>query len=110
MKTFYSASDIETLVSQGVHELIVDDDVVLTSVARETAAQLGVKLAAPGQRVSVSPEAVAPAPAVSPLKPRGCQHHSRAASGQGQGATPQTAASPVVDDLIGAVKQLAKRG
>jgi hypothetical protein len=111
VKTFYSAIDIEEMVSQGVRELTVDADTVLTSVARETAAQLGVKLVAPGQRDSA--EAASPAiPAASPLKPRGCQHGS-AGSGQSQVSVVNRgtdgSTSPVVDDLIGAVKQLAKR-
>ena len=52
MKTFYCAEDIEALASQGVRELTVDADTVLTSVARETAAQLGVQLVTPGQRTA----------------------------------------------------------
>jgi hypothetical protein len=113
MKTFYSAADIEVLASQGVRELIVDADTVLTSVAREAAAQLGVKLVAPGQRSSTGVASASPAtPAVSPLKPRGCQHGPAgraqsqvSVSNRGMGGS----TSQVVDDLIDAVKQLAKR-
>ncbi len=111
MKTFYSAIDIEELASQGVYELIVDDNTVLTSVARETAAQLGVELIAPGQQNST--QAALPAtPAATPLKPRGCQHGP---AGRVQSQTGQLNrevsgnTSSVVDDLIGAVKQLAKQ-
>jgi hypothetical protein len=66
----------------------------------------------PGQRNSTAP--VPPAtPAATPLKPRGCQH-GPAERRRGQvnelkrdkgGST-----SPVVEDLIGAVKQLTKQG
>ena len=35
MKTFISATDIETLAAQGVRELAVDEDTVLTAVARK---------------------------------------------------------------------------
>ncbi|HOG45814.1 MAG TPA: hypothetical protein PLJ35_03935 [Anaerolineae bacterium] len=112
MKTFYSAADIEQLASQGVRELAVDDDTVLTAVAREAAAQLGVRLVAPGPHGSVAAAAVA-TPAASPLKPRGCQH-GPAGSGHSQAGAPHHTSgggsSQVVDDLIGAVKQLAKRG
>lgn len=112
MKTFYSAADIEELASQGVRELTVDDDTVLTSVAREAAAQLGVKLVAPG-RGAPAGAALPATPAVNPLKPRGCQH-GPAGSGQSQVSVPNRGmgggTSQVVDDLIGAVKQLAKRG
>ena len=112
MKTFYSAIDIEELASQGVHELIVDDDTVLTSVARETAAQLGVELVSPGQH-SPAPAALPATPVVTPLKPRGCQHSPTGrvqsqVGGLNRGASSN--ASPVVDDLIGAVTQLAKQG
>jgi hypothetical protein len=111
MKTFLSAEDIERLVSQGMRELVVDADTVLTSVARETAAQLGVKLVAPGQG---TPAAAASAAApVTPLKPKGCQHGPAgkdqapvSTSSRGVGGS----ASPVVDDLIGVVKQLARQG
>ncbi len=113
MKTFYSAEDIETLVRQGVRELVVDDDTVLTAVARETAAQLGFKLVAPGQGKASGTAAAASVPdggrpAVTPQKPRGCQH-GPLGSGQRQAGAPG-GSSPVVDELIGAVKQLAKRG
>ena len=49
MKTFYSLEDIENLVAQGVRELIVDEDTVLTDVARDAAARLGLKLLPKGR-------------------------------------------------------------
>jgi len=111
VKTFYSAADIEQLASQGVHELAVDDDTVLTAVAREVAARLGVRLVTPGQRQAGA--TVAPsAPAADPLRPRGCQR-GPAQSGPGPTGTAGPAAgghaSQVVGDLIGAVKQLVQR-
>ena len=75
MKTFYSAQDIEDLAAQGVRELVVDDNVVLTDLARDTAGQLGVKLVAPGRPASRRSAAPAPkAAAPSGAKPKGCQH------------------------------------
>jgi hypothetical protein len=121
VKTFYSAADIEALASQGVRELVVDDDTVLTSVAREAAAQYGLKLITPGQRSGAGAASPAPVQApkaaaanANPAKPRGCQHGPAAAGGSSQASTPNRTSSPVrgpgvVDDLIGAVKQLAKR-
>jgi hypothetical protein len=110
VKTFYSAVDIEELARQGVRELVVDADTVLTSVAREAAAQLGVKLVAPGQGAPAASLATQPA---TPLKPRGCQH-GPAGKGQSQVSASNRgaggSASPVVDDLIGVVKQLARQG
>ncbi len=109
MKTFISAADIEALAEQGVHELTVDEDTVLTAVARETAGQLGVRLVAPG--AGSRPAQAAPATAPVTGKPRGCQHGPL--SGVGAAAAgPRPAASggsPVVDELIGAVKQMARK-
>lgn len=44
MKTFYTERDIEDLRAAGVTELAINDDVVLTDLAREKAEQLGVRL------------------------------------------------------------------
>lgn len=117
MKTFYSAADIEALASQGVRELIVDDDTVLTSVAQEAAAQFGLKLVSPRAAALAAAAAAAAAqgaaPGANPGKPRGCQH-GPLAGGQAPAASANRGTSgsqsPVVDELIGAVKQLAKRG
>lgn len=114
MKTFISGTDIEDLAAQGVRELTVDEDTVLTAVAREAATRAGIKLVAPGAAL---PAARPPAPAasspVSPAKPKGCQHGplSGGASAAPATARPPAAASggPVVDELIGAVKQMARR-
>ncbi len=109
MKTFYSAAEIEQLASQGVRELLVDDDTVLTPVAREAAARLGIRLVAPGQPQATAAPAT---PAVTPLKPRGCQH-GPAPLGRGQARVEACPAAgrngQVVDDLIVAVRQLTKR-
>ena len=112
VKTFYSAQDIETLAAQGVRELVVDEDTVLTDLARDAAAQLGVKLVAPGQ-----PAAAGKAPAAAPraavpsgTKPRGCQHGPLAngpATGGAAAPAQRSGSSPVVDELVGAVRQLA---
>jgi hypothetical protein len=111
MKTFISAADIEALAEQGVHELTVDEDTVLTAVARETATQLGVRLVAPGAARSAGPDAGRGrsyeqnlGPTVSG-KPKGCQHGP---IGAGSPRPAASGASPVVDELIGAVKQMAR--
>jgi len=110
MKTFYSAEDIETLASQGVRELVVDENTVLTSVAREMAEQLGVNLVTAGRGKAGGPAPAAPA--ATPQKPRGCQHGPLGGD-RGQAGAPGQASgssSPVIDELIGAVKQLVKHG
>jgi hypothetical protein len=115
MKTFYSLEDIESLVSQGVRELLVDEDTVLTDVAREAAARMGLKLAARGQARPAAAAAAPVLPAAGGVaKPRGCQHGPL--TGPAPAAQPRGAASPakpaaasgaLVDDLVGAVKKMA---
>jgi len=43
-KTFYTERDIEDLAKRGVLSLVVDDDVVLTDLARDKAMRLGIGL------------------------------------------------------------------
>lgn len=43
-KTFYTERDIEDLARRGVISLVVDDDVVLTDLARDKAMKLGLEL------------------------------------------------------------------
>lgn len=112
MKTFYSAEDIESLAAQGIRELVADENTVLTDLARDLAAQVGIKLVS-GAR----PAAVYAAPAaqgtLSGARPKGCQHgHQLGTLSSGPamsgGAPAQRAGNtPVVDDLVGAVRQLA---
>ena len=110
MKTYYSAQDIEALAAQGVRELVVDENTVLTDLARDMAAQVGIKLVAPG-RPAAAGSALAPkAAAPSGAKPKGCQHGPLSGSpAVGAPAAPMKSAgnSPVMDELVGAVRQLA---
>ena len=125
MKTFYSLEDIESLVAQGVRELIVDEDVVLTDVAHEAAARMGLKLLPMGRgpAAAVAPLPVGLLPAapgagevpvqLRGAKPRGCQHgplggHGQAGTTQSsRDAKPSSPAGGLVDDLVGAVRQMA---
>jgi hypothetical protein len=122
VKTFYSLEDVETLVAQGVRELIVDEDAVLTDVAQDAAIRLGLKLVPKGSG-SVSPAQPLPAAvAATGAKPRGCQHGPLGGVGpvaaRGQTGTPPSpraagsggASSGLVDDLVGAVRQMASKG
>jgi hypothetical protein len=43
-KTFYTEWDIEDLAKRGVISLVIDDDVVLTDLARDKAMRLGIEL------------------------------------------------------------------
>jgi hypothetical protein len=44
MKTFYSAEDIESLADRGQKEIRVDENVVLTDLAKQTARMLGIRI------------------------------------------------------------------
>ncbi|MBK8047227.1 MAG: hypothetical protein IPK16_08965 [Anaerolineales bacterium] len=52
-KVFYTERDIEDMHARGVTQLDVNDDVVITDVAREKAMKLGIRLqrAQPGARL-----------------------------------------------------------
>ena len=63
MKTFYTERDIEDMHARGVSHIELNDDIVITDVARERAEKLGVSLVAAGQK----PSATAPV-STSPAK------------------------------------------
>jgi hypothetical protein len=64
-KTFYTDRDIEDLAKQGVKSLVVNDDVVLTDLARDKARRLGMELVS--ERDAAKPTATqAPKPAPRP--------------------------------------------
>jgi hypothetical protein len=112
VKTFYSAQDIETLAAQGVRELAVDENTVLTDLARDMAGQLGIKLVVGGRPAATgsAPARFAEAAAPSGAKPKGCQHGPVSGSpAVSAAAAPaqRASSSPVVDELVGAVRQLA---
>lgn len=130
MKEFLTANDIEDLVGRGVRQIPISEDIVLTDLARERAAQLGVALvdratamaSAPRSADRREPVYTAPlptktsAPANSSLgsKPRGCLHGHIETGG----AAPEPAhgtrldtgspSGPVVDRLVEIVRQLSR--
>jgi hypothetical protein len=55
-KTFYTERDIDDLFSRGVISLVVDDDVVLTDLAREKAMKLGLELVRENDKPPSAPE------------------------------------------------------
>ena len=104
MKTFYSAEDIEDLAERGQHEVYIDDNMVLTDLAKQTANMLGIRITdkPPG---AVAATRVPPAGNRRPpgSKPRGCQRRpaGRPASASGT----QTGQSrQVVDKLVEKIK------
>jgi hypothetical protein len=82
MKTFYTERDIADMHAAGVTEIEIDDDVVLTDLAREKAITLGLKMKLVAQRsgqpaglprLAVAPHMQLPpavnGPAASPARP-----------------------------------------
>ncbi len=55
-KTFYTERDIEDLARQGVSALEVDDDIVLTDLARDKAMRLGLELIRAHDKPPAAPE------------------------------------------------------
>lgn len=64
-KTFYTERDIEDMAHQGVTSLVVNDDVVLTELAREKAERLEVALL----REHDAPPSAPVRPYISPPSP-----------------------------------------
>jgi hypothetical protein len=114
VKTFCSAQEIEDLAAQGRKELVIDQDTVLTDMARHVAQQLGVKIvykSQPAQAASTSVTAglARPASFRPGSKPKGCQHApltSPPASAAPPSAPNSTPGGTVVDQLVGLVKRL----
>jgi transaldolase len=84
VKTFYCVEDIERLAARGRKELVIDEGIVLTDLARDTARQLGISLvyrscsepvaAVPSVSIPASPVGSTVGPDVEPkghqVKPR----------------------------------------
>jgi hypothetical protein len=111
MRTFYTGSDIEDLVANGVRQLEVGPNVSLTDAARERAEELGIILVTPGSAPAAKAATpAAPAKIVSlPGKPRGCQHGPQPVAKISRSES-TAVGGPVVDQLVEAVSALKKRG
>lgn len=113
---FYSAEDIENLAAQGKKELILDANTALTDLARDTARQLGITLVDGSRPAPVSARAAPPTVRESPVpstqlgpKPTGCQHGPLSQTNQPEQPSTGNVSSPLVDRLVGMVKQIGKR-
>jgi hypothetical protein len=109
MKTFYTAEDIESFAERGQTEIIVDENVVLTDLAKHTADMLGIRLTQKptGLLQAVSRPVHSPsATTVKPLsaKPKGCQARPKnQVERAGRDAIRQS--KQIVDRLVDAVKR-----
>lgn len=118
MKTFCSAQEIEDLAAQGRQELVIDQNTVLTDMARHVAQQLGVKIVYKSQPVGIASGSAPTAASLTrstPLrpgsKPKGCQHApltspSASATSPAQNPAASGSSGTVVDQLVGLVKRL----
>lgn len=131
MKVFLTVRDIEDLAARGLTQVPIGEDVVLTDLAREKAAELGLALLQGGASPAPSPAPQAqasavPAPtraviretlAVGP-KPRGCLHsHIEAGrvspsvagnAGRAAEAARGSSPDPTLDKLVAMIRQLNK--
>jgi hypothetical protein len=113
VKTFCSAQDIEDLAAQGKTELNVDENTVLTDLARHVAQQLGISVVYRSRAVptTASPPVSGPTPSASVglgSKPKGCQHGPLTSQHPGAAAV-SASSNTVVDQLVGLVKRLGGR-
>ena len=114
MKTFYSAEDIEALAAQGIKELRLDEDMVLTHLARDMAQKLGISLVYGGAALRASSSTGTPGSPPRPApslaaKPKGCQHGPLGGRSSGGGGSAGSS-DKTVSELIGLVRQLADKG
>ncbi len=124
MNIYYTAKDIEELVSRGIYVLELGPHTSLTDFARETAEQLDVTLIDVGEEPVKPVPQVEPSPALlqvqgAPLegtynKPRGCQVGSQSPASLSS-AAPANAAldqqgSTPVNRLVDLMGKIINRG
>ena len=110
MKTYYSAEDIENFAHQRQREICIDDNIVLTDLAKRTAQMLGIHLTEKPSGASAG--AFNPArsqsvrkPQAFNGKPRGCQRRPAEKPPPASGA-PAGQSSQVVDKLVEKIKRI----
>jgi len=110
MKTFYSAEDIQNFADQGQREISIDDRIVLTDMAKQTAHMLGIRItekasnASPGVLTPSRPKSVRKTQPPGG-KPRGCQRRPEIRSTQPSGAS-SGSSRQVVDKLVETIKRI----
>jgi hypothetical protein len=128
MKQFLTARDVEDLAAQGVRQIPVDADVILTDLAMERAAALGIALTrgavatsaagAPVQRELLAPPPAPARPSITAQmvgsKPKGCLHDHIESARTAEPPPRETEAAveapsgSVVDRLVEAVRRLSR--
>jgi len=113
MKTFYSAEDIENFADQGQREVRVDENIILTDLAKQTAQMLGIRIttkpsgAAPGVFNPARPHSAGGTPAFSG-KPKGCQRRPPEKPAAASGA-PAGPSRQIVDKLVEKIKRISSQ-
>lgn len=105
-KTFYTERDIEDFARQGVRSLDIDDNVVLTDLARDKARRLGVELLRPHDKPPAAPERpyiAASSPSASSPSPE--PPRERVALQQPSASVPKAAIPASGDDLYNRVRE-----
>ena len=67
-KTFYTERDIDDLYARGVRVIDVDDDVVITDLAREQALKYGIRLARKANSAAASAQSASQAEIAAKVK------------------------------------------
>ena len=111
MKTFYSVEDIENFAERGQGEIRIDENTVLTDMAKQTANMLGIRITEKPSGTSRGD--FAPVPPSSPGKanafggkPRGCQRRPAQKSAPASGAPTGQSSRAVVDSLVEKIKRI----
>ncbi len=110
MKTFYSVEDIENFAEQGRREIYVDENIVLTDMAKQTAQMLGIRIteeapsASPGDFISAQPQSSGNAHALRG-NPKGCQRRPTEKPANTAGASTGQSRQ-VVDKLVETIKRI----
>ncbi len=108
MKTFYSAEDIENFADRGQREICIDENVVLTDLAKQTARMLGISIAekpsgAPADAVNSARPQTFGKPLGPAGKPKGCQRRPANDGAPVSGMTARPSRQ-VVDKLVEKIK------
>jgi hypothetical protein len=110
MKTFYSAEDIENFADRGQSEISIDENIVLTDLAKQTAAMLGLRITEKASGASAEafnparPQSVGKANTFSG-KPKGCQRRPAARTAAASGK-PAGQSSQLVDKLVEKIQRI----
>ena len=110
MKTFYSVEDIENFAVGGQREIYIDENIVLTDLAKQTAHMLGIRIterpsgASAGVFNPAGPQSAAKTHAFSG-KPKGCQRRPAEKPAPAAGA-PAGQSRQVVDKLVEKIKRI----